>query len=271
MGALDFLSNLVPEWPFGAAVKPSDDGLEPTSAAATADILPPDVVRTATADDLKFHAAASRQIPGIGEPVDPRIIDETDLSGRLHGHHNHLLVASPYIDEDHLLDLDTLSRPNQLFAKALTVMNARTREYAVEPYVEAFNWNEVVDALRKLARRESYAYPRSEFYIIVFRSRLPPDADREHLGQLDKDAHLEAVESGQLLKYWFGTPHPDTGRNLATCVWRHRDDAKKGGSGPGHIRAMEAVRSIYLEWRVERLKFVVEENVSSWSIDKWVD
>lgn len=34
---------------------------------------------------------------------------------------------------------------------------------------------------------------------------------------------------------------------------------------------MEAVRNIYLEWTVERLKFVVEDNASEWSIGKWVD
>ncbi|KAF3199629.1 hypothetical protein TWF679_001248 [Orbilia oligospora] len=150
-------------------------------------------------------------------------------------------------------------------------MNAKTGEYAIEPYHEAFNWDEILIALRKLSKREDYVFPRSEFYIIVFRSRLPFDADRRHLGKLDEDAHVEAVESGQLLKYWFGTPHPVTGRNLATCIWRHRDDAKLGGGGPGHVRAMEAVRNIYLEWRVERLKLVVEHDASEWSIGKWVD
>ncbi|EPS36727.1 hypothetical protein H072_9704 [Dactylellina haptotyla CBS 200.50] len=286
MGALDFLSSITAQWPFSSSVEsttePSGCPVDHSSFAKSSsgcpvdhskfevtNIFPPHVVtETSTQDDIKFRAAASRQVPGIGEPVDPSIIDSVDLSGRLK---EKLLVASPYTDEDHLLDLDTLARPHQLFAKALTIMNAKTGEYAVESYHEAFNWDEVLQAVQKLSKKENYQFPRSEFYIIVFRSRLPFDADRTHLGKLDKDAHLEAVESGQLLKYWFGTPHPETGRNLATCVWRHRDDAKKGGAGPGHVRAMEAVRNIYLEWRVERLKLTVEDDASAWSIGKWVD
>ena len=111
-------------------------------------------------------------------------------------------------------------------------MTNLTPEYAVEHYHEEFNWSSVLEALTIISSKAGYKFPRSEFYIIVFRSRLPKDADRVRLGKLDKDAHREAIVSGQLLKYWFGTPHPETGRNLATCVWRHRNDAKKGGAGP---------------------------------------
>ncbi|EGX53269.1 hypothetical protein AOL_s00006g135 [Orbilia oligospora ATCC 24927] len=281
MGTLDFLSSIVPQWPFASSMKEaptcpvshssdlSKCPVDHLGFKKNSTTLPTDVVTSSfTSHDLKFNAAASLQVPGIGQNVDPKIIDTVDLSGRLS---ENLLVASPYTDKDHLLDLNTLARPHQLLAKALTIMNAKTGEYAIEPYHEAFNWDEILIALRKLSKREDYVFPRSEFYIIVFRSRLPFDADRRHLGKLDEDAHVEAVESGQLLKYWFGTPHPVTGRNLATCIWRHRDDAKLGGGGPGHVRAMEAVRNIYLEWRVERLKFVVEHDASEWSISKWVD
>ncbi|EWC48419.1 hypothetical protein DRE_02188 [Drechslerella stenobrocha 248] len=253
MGALDLLSSFTPQWLFG---KPAE-----TASAQPAVVPLPESAATTS--------VAGKPAPVIIDPVDPGIIDTPDLGGRLR--QGKLLVASPYPDEDHLLDLDTLSRPNQLLAKALTIMVNRTAEYAVEEYQLAFNWDQVVDGVRKLSEREGYQYPRTEFYIIVFRSQLAFDADRKQLGELDKDAHLEAVESGQLLKYWFGRPHARTGRNLATCVWRHRDDAKKGGSGPGHIRAMEAVQGTYLELRVERLKLVIESHSTSWSIEKWTD
>lgn len=231
MGTFDFLSNMIPQWPFSPPGKEaptcpvshsSDISQCPVGHLEfkSSKIPPPDVI---TSDDLKSKAAASLQ------NVDPKIIDTVDLSGRLS---DNLLVASPYTDKEHLLDLTTLARPHQLFAKALTIMNAKTGEYAIEPYYEAFNWDEILIALQKLSKREDYVFPRSEFYIIVFRSKLPFDADRQHLGKLDQDAHVEAVESGQLLKYWFGTPHPVTGRNLATCIWRHRNDAKLGGAGP---------------------------------------
>ena len=57
-----------------------------------------------------------------------------------------------------------------------------------------------------------------DFYVIVFRSKVNQHADRQLLGELDKAAHLEAVESGGLLKYWFGEPD-EAGRILATCEY----------------------------------------------------
>ncbi|KAK6495350.1 hypothetical protein TWF481_003374 [Arthrobotrys musiformis] len=270
MGKLDFLSSIIPQWAFGSPAKEVQKC--PVSHSSSSDAsqcpafsgkaLPADAFTpSSTTNSTKNHLPASFI-------VDPSIIDTDDLSGRLSGD---LLVASPYTEKNHLLDLTTLSRPNQLLAKALTIMNATSGNYANVSYEKAFNWGEILIALQKLSKKEGYAFPRSEFYVIVFRSRLPFDANREHLGKLDEDAHEEAVVSGQLLKYWFGTPHPDSGRNLATCIWRHRGDAKIGGGGPGHVRAMEAVRNIYLEWRVERLKLIVEDDASEWRIEDWVD
>ncbi|KAL7272179.1 hypothetical protein RUND412_005027 [Rhizina undulata] len=179
-----------------------------------------------------------------------------------------LIQASPYTDLPHLLDLDTLTEPYQLMARALTIMRPLTEKYATEPYVAAFNWPEVVAKLYELSEEGSYNFPKTTFYIIVFRSRLPPTTDHEYLGKLDENAHVEAVKSGGLLKYWFQSADANR-RNLATCIWRHRDDAVAGGSGPGHRKAMEGVRGLYLEWTAERLAFVVEEGVRKWYIVDW--
>lgn len=73
-----------------------------------------------------------------------------------------------------------------------------------------------------------------------------------------------------MLKYWFGEPD-ELGRNLATCVWRGREDAVKGGSGPGHERAMRRVRGLYKEWKVERWRFVVEEGAKGWRMENWTE
>jgi hypothetical protein len=110
------------------------------------------------------------------------------------------MIASPYQDEAHLLDLRTLSDECRLMARALTSMAPTTPSYAVAPYHEAFNWDQVVDLLRELSREKSYVFPKTEFYIIVFRSELPVGTDRTLLGELDAEAHREAVRSGQLLK-----------------------------------------------------------------------
>jgi hypothetical protein len=39
----------------------------------------------------------------------------------------------------------------------------------------------------------------------------------------------------------------------------------------GHAQAMHEVRGLYLEWRVERLRFIVEEGAKSWRIVQWED
>jgi hypothetical protein len=136
--------------------------------------------------------------------------------------HNHdLLQASPYSDRAHLLDLNTLEKPLQLFAEALTGMRWITRDFATAPYDKAFNWDSIADIFSRSMRAEQPAgmLDSQHFYVIVFRSRVNKHADRQLLGELDKTAHLEAVEGGGLLKYWFGTPN-EVGRNLATCKYQ---------------------------------------------------
>jgi hypothetical protein len=129
-----------------------------------------------------------------------------------------LLQASPYSDRPHLLDLTTLTKPLQLFAEALTAMRWIKQEFATSPYDKAFNWDSVVDTFsRTINVEQPHNIPEKlDFYVIVFRSKVNQYADRQLLGELDKAAHLEAVESGGLLKYWFGEPD-EAGRNLATC------------------------------------------------------
>ena len=203
--------------------------------------------------------------------------------------HN-LLQASPYSDRDHLLDLTTLAKPLQLFAEALTAMRWITPEFATAPYHKAFNWDSITDIFSRAMRAErpGEKLENLHFYVIVFRSKVNKHADRQLLGELDKAAHLEAVEGGGLLKYWFGTPN-EAGRNLATCkyssladfvafsnfsmigLWRNRADARRGGAGPGHAQAMRAAARMYDEWFVERLKLTVDPNVGSWSFSTWVD
>ena len=129
-----------------------------------------------------------------------------------------LLQASPYSDREHLLDLTALVKPLQLFAEALTAMRWTTPDFATAPYHQAFNWDSIMDIFSRAMRAEcpGQTLDSLHFYVIVFRSRVNKHADRQLLGELDKAAHLEAVEGGGLLKYWFGSPN-EVGRNLATC------------------------------------------------------
>ena len=130
--------------------------------------------------------------------------------------HEDLLIVSPYITRPHLLDLKPLNRPQVLLAKALTLFSPATQAYATVPYIDAFNWDIVFNSLAAAVKSEALLWEEQYFYIVVFRSQIPPSTDRSHLTELDIKAHAEAMKSGGLLKYWFGVPDTD-GRNLATC------------------------------------------------------
>jgi hypothetical protein len=127
------------------------------------------------------------------------------------------LKVSPYGDQPHLLDMTTVSPPCQLLARALTEMQVIREDYATAVYQQAFSWPKVHEKLQELVAAETDGvWEEQSFYIVVFRSRLSPETDRTHLGDLDKRSHGEAMAGGGLLKYWFGKPDAN-GRNMATC------------------------------------------------------
>ncbi|OTA83876.1 hypothetical protein M434DRAFT_24682 [Hypoxylon sp. CO27-5] len=180
----------------------------------------------------------------------------------------HFLIQSPYTEQEHLLDLRTLDAENALLARALARMRSLRPDYAISPYTETFNWDEVIGELSQLVREHGHRWKETSFFIVAFRSQIPPTTVYEDLGALDKVAHAEAVASGGFLKYWFGHPDKD-GRNLATCVWRSQEDAIKGGVGRGHRKAAAATRSLYSHWKIDRHRLIIRDDVKSWEIIDW--
>lgn len=140
------------------------------------------------------------------------------------------LVVSPYTTIPHLLDLRALEESPRLLAKALTVLQSVREDYATAPYHLSFNWDAVIEQLKSLLEISKSPWTRQQFYIVVFRSQVPPTTDRIHLGRLDQNSHAEATKSGGLLKYWFGLPDAN-GRNLATCI----DSAIINRKGPWRL------------------------------------
>ena len=127
-----------------------------------------------------------------------------------------LLASSPYLDDGHLLDLNTVDTQGRLLALALTTLQAKRPDYAVVKYEESFDLDSLVTELQKLARAAGLDWVEQDFYVVEFRSQLKAKIDNPLLFKLDKGSHREANISGGLLKYWFG--EPDAGRrNLATC------------------------------------------------------
>lgn len=110
------------------------------------------------------------------------------------------LIVSPYIEDEHLLYLDSVEPQCQLLAKALVTMKAEREDYATAPYIVTFNWPEILDSLRQQVETSKVQWKEQAFYVVVFRSQIPPSTNYTDLGELDKLAHVEATKSGGFLK-----------------------------------------------------------------------
>ncbi|GIC92079.1 uncharacterized protein Aud_008536 [Aspergillus udagawae] len=219
---------------------------------------------TSDMDALKFHAAASLQLR-FSPYQDVTVSSTTESDSEAE---TQLLITSPYNSPLHLLNLQTLDTPNRLLAQALTILCPVRADYATAPYTDSFNWPSVFAFLRDLSTREGHIWSRTKFYVVVFRSTLLAGADGDRLHELDARSHQEAVASGGLLKYWFGTKNARR-ENLATCVWRNREDAHRGGTGPWHRKARAAAREMYEEIVFTTMELVVGDEVREWSFGEW--
>ncbi|KAK3116166.1 hypothetical protein LTR53_003775 [Teratosphaeriaceae sp. CCFEE 6253] len=178
------------------------------------------------------------------------------------------LITSPYTDLTNQLNLATLDPYTALFALALTFLAPSRPDYATASYASAFNWPTVFSALRDLCHRHSLPWQRHEFHAVIFRSKRRRDFDPDLITQLDRESHREACESGGLLKYWFGSVDGEM-RNLATCLWRTREDAVAGGRGPWHCRARAAAREIYESIEFQTHRLVVDAGAHEWRFEEY--
>lgn len=127
-----------------------------------------------------------------------------------------LLPSSPYIEDCHLLDLNTLDTQSRLMALALTTLHPKGPNYATNEYEDSLELDDLLVELEKLVRTKAIRWSKQEFYVVEFRSQLKTEIDNDLLFRLDKESHREANISGGLLKYWYGEPDANR-RNLATC------------------------------------------------------
>lgn len=81
----------------------------------------------------EFHVEHPQDPASLAAPKDQRPADTGDF-----------LIVSPYPSMAHLLDLRTLDVSQQLFAKALTVLEEVREDYSTAPYNESFNWEAVI-------------------------------------------------------------------------------------------------------------------------------
>ncbi|KAH3951008.1 hypothetical protein HBI56_086010 [Parastagonospora nodorum] len=215
-------------------------------------------------DLLRFHAAAFDQLPKTNGDGGTQTPSTTSPA------YSTLLISSPYNNPGHYLDLANVTTPSLLFAKALTALAPTSSDYATAPYTEALNFDRVFDLLQDLSIESGFSYPETEFYVVVFESKLKAGIDQEWLYKLDYESHREACESGGLLKYWFGKADGER-RNLATCFWHSRADAYQGGLGPWHKKARAAGRELYESIVFSTLKLTVLEGAKGYRFEKWVE
>ncbi|KDR75922.1 hypothetical protein GALMADRAFT_248717 [Galerina marginata CBS 339.88] len=167
----------------------------------------------------------------------PPLLSSLPKNVLLHQHSNPKF--SPIVTETRLPNIDPASLS---LHKALHHFKPLTPSYASVPYSEAFNWSELV-----LSEKEE-----REWYCVVFRSKRKPGSDDIALYSADKVAHEEAISNGGLILYWYGIPHPETGLNLATCIWQSRKHATAANSRPNHIKAMRLAAQSYDIYTLER-------------------
>lgn len=158
-------------------------------------------------DPLLFEAAASLQLQS-----------QLKLQNSQSEQDSTHLIASPYNDPSHLLDISALDHQDRIFALALTYLKPIRNDYATAAYTESFNWDEVFSLVKSFSEAENRPWKAQSYYVVIFRSILLPDADGDRLYALDAHSHREAIASGGLLKYWFGSKNAER-RNLATCEY----------------------------------------------------
>ncbi|KAJ5562018.1 hypothetical protein N7535_003519 [Penicillium sp. DV-2018c] len=211
---------------------------------------------TAEFDPLRFGAAASLQLELL---LKKHYSDaETDVR----------LIASPYNDVPHLLNIAALETQDRLFALALAYLKPVRDDYATAEYTESFNWTEVFDLLKAFSQAEDHTWTSQSYYVVIFRSTLKPDIDSDRLYELDAHSHQEAIASGGLLKYWFGAKN-DKHQNLATCIWRTRNDARLGGRGPWHAKARAAAAVMYQQIVFTTYRLDIQDGVQDWKLSAW--
>ncbi len=190
------------------AVQPVTTGMhlaekEPFTFVAKASFI------TSNFNDLIYSAPAALQLLPLLDPAwGLRRNTSSILDSRI--------IASPYNDENHLLDLNSLGVEDRILSLALTTVRPVKPDYATLDLVDGLNAAEVNEMIQRLSSSLGLVWTSRSYYLVTFRSKMKPEYDQNRLFELDKHSHEEAIQSGGLLKYWFGTVNEHR-RHHALC------------------------------------------------------
>ncbi|KAI9327269.1 hypothetical protein BDR26DRAFT_792408, partial [Obelidium mucronatum] len=130
-----------------------------------------------------------------------------------------------------------------LTERGLPHFHAITENYFHVPLPDCFNWNQVASLLGPEWE--------GDWYLVAFRSVRKENADSKALYDADALAHSEALESGGLLKYWYGSLN-EKRECLAMCIWSSREFARLATRKPYHILAQSLAGRMYESYTLER-------------------
>ncbi|CAO1629336.1 unnamed protein product [Jaminaea pallidilutea] len=107
------------------------------------------------------------------------------------------------------------------------------------------------------------------WYGVAFRSIRKKGSESINLYEADRASHEEAVRSGGLLLYWYGSPSESTGENLATCIWTSREDAVRASRLPLHKAAALHAAPAYEKYQLSRYRVVKRSGETALRVESW--
>ena len=125
----------------------------------------------------------------------------------------------------------------------------------------SFNWS-------SLPTLPSTTEPHT-WYGVLFLSVRQPGSESTSFYEADRLAHEEATRSGGLIMYWYGSPNPSTGANLATCIWTSRTAAMAASALPLHQKAARYAAPSYQRYDLIRYKLVKYPTDARLRIEAW--
>lgn len=131
-----------------------------------------------------------------------------------------------------------------------------------------------LELIRRVFNWSALALPPAtsgRWYGVVFRSRRRLGSESTNLYTADKLSHEEAVNHGGLLMYWYGTPDPISGMNLATCIWTDRESARSASKLPRHREAVKHAALAYSSFELSRYCVVKVAGESGVRIEAWTE
>jgi hypothetical protein len=134
---------------------------------------------------------------------------------------------------------------------ALARLAPTTDDYARLPVAQALTWG---DCAAEIAA--------GEWYLVVFRSIMRADADKDRLQAYDDFAHAEAEHAEGFLHYFKGPLAADRSC-LSFCLWNSRAEARAAAGRPAHREAVAIIGETYEQYLLEFMRVRKRDRAAS--------